>query len=377
MSKTPIDHHTRIRTRSLTRLDRISSRKIHPNPSDQHPASFITEPLINTEAPNNNNSKATKRKSKHLTENSPSSPEPNSAKKPATEMAVTLNEIQMLLEKHNSSIADTIRSTVHSELHAFGEQLKSDINNKIAEINTKIDDVKVNVNVQSEQLAVIQSSVNNCMERININEDDCIRIAKLNELKVRGIPLKDGENLQTIFAAIAKQVGFDLSIPNNVPELNRVRISSSDKVSSQPPTIFVKFVAQHIRDKFYSLYINTVKTKPLKTEHIGMEQGGRIYFGEVLTVNNQKIFVNAMRYKRDNKLAKLYTKNGLVTVKKSSDSRPTTIRSSRELDIFIASNTPAVQSVPSTLQSNNETTTTPAIDASNVAGGPAAMETDK
>lgn len=248
-------------------------------------------------------------------------------------MALTIADIQMLLEKHNESIAQTIRTTVHSELHAFGEQLKSDINNKIAELHTKIDDVKVNVSEQSDQLSVIQSSVNNCIERVTINEDDCIRIAKLNELKIRGIPLKDGENLQTIFASIAAQVGFDLSMPNNIPELNRVHISThKDKIHSQPPTIFVKFVAQHIRDNFYRLYISTVKSKPLKTEHIGMEQGGRVYFGEVLTANNQRIFINAMKLKRENKLAKVYTKNGLVTVKKSSDSRPTTIRSARELD---------------------------------------------
>lgn len=102
-----------------------------------------------------------------------------------------------------------------------------------------------------------------------------------------------------------------------------------------------------------------------------MEQGGRIYFGEVLTANNQRLFINAMKFKKENKLAKVYTKNGLVTVKKSLDSRPTTIRSSRELDVFVESNqfssalpTPGALAIPSA-QQNHNATTTPANSTNN------------
>lgn len=358
MSKLPIEDHTRRRTRSLTKADRSCSIEIHSIPSER--------PTPNTKT-------TSKRKSAQLAANSPASPESNNAKKQATEMAVTFDAIQKLFEQHNATIIDTIKSTVHSELNAFSEQLKTDINNKITELNSKIDDVKANFSGQSEQLATIQSTVNNCIERININEDDCIRIAKLNELKIRGVPHKDGENLQAIFSAIAEQVGFDVAQPNNVPELNRVRISSNrDNISPAPPTIFVKFVAQHIRDNFYSLYINSVKAKPLKTEHIGMEQGGRIYFGEVLTPKNQRLFINAMKMKKENKLAKVYTKNGLVMVKKSADSRPTTIRTLRELDVFIESvrsssviAPSAVQTDQSAQQNLNTTSTAEALASAN------------
>lgn len=283
---------------------------------------------------------------------------------------ITIDDIQRLLDSHNNKIAETIKTTVHSELMSFGEQLKTEINSKISEVNVKIDAVQANVNVQRDQLSTIQSSVNNCITRITVNEDDCNRIGKLNELKIKGIPHKDGENLQTIFESIAKQVGYDLAIPNNVPELNRMQTrSNKENVPIPAPTIIVKFVAQHIRDKFYGMYLSRITKQPL--EHIDLPQGSRIIIGEMLTASNQNLFVAAMKLKREKKLTTVFTKNGLVTIKKSADSKPTTIRSSRDLDEII-------ECTPSTPAANNlngqqNTNTVPQSTQPSASSAPAAL----
>lgn len=91
-----------------------------------------------------------------------------------------------------------------------------------------------------------------------------------------------------------------------------------------------------------------VTKKPLMTENINMPQGNRIIIGEMLTANNQKLFISAMKLKREKKLSTVYTKNGLVLIKKAADSKPTTIRSSRDLDVIIENN----QSEPPSAASN-------------------------
>lgn len=365
MSKTPDDNHKKRSTRSTAKsIKQTSENQSTPSHS---PNTSIAKPQKEKQRI----SEASKRKANFGKSASPETSQ--HAKKPALTMStITIDDIQKILDSHNNKIAETIKTTVHSELMSFGEQLKTEINSKIAEVNVKIDAVQANVNVQRDQLSTIQSSVNNCIMRITINEDDCNRIGKLNELKIKGIPHKDGENLQTIFESIAKQVGYDLAIPNNVPELNRMQTrSNKENVPIPAPTIIVKFVAQHIRDKFYGMYLSRIIKQPLMTEHIDLPQGSRIIIGEMLTASNQNLFVAAMKLKREKKLTTVFTKNGLVTIKKSAVSKPTTIRSSRDLDEII-------ESTPSTPAANNlngqqNTSTVPPSTPQSTSSAPAGL----
>lgn len=210
-------------------------------------------------------------------------------------------------------------------------------------MNKKIDNLQQNVNVQ---LISLQNNVDSCTDRMNTSESNTQRIAKLNELKIKGIPYKPDEDLRAIFQSISHIVGYDINGPNRIPELFRIQPRNPAVSHSIPlPTVIVKFVVKHIRDDFYSLYLKRVKTNPLKTDEIQLSQGGRIIISENLTAANQQLFIQAMKFKYENKLAKVYTKDGLVQVKKANDSKPITIRLLRDLDLIssgaITSNGPA------------------------------------
>lgn len=233
------------------------------------------------------------------------------------------NEIKIQLDSHASS--------VQSQIKSLGDQLKSELSSQINDVNNKIDSLQHNV---SGQLISLQTNVDGCIDRINTSEDDVRRIAKLNELKIKGIPYTPDENLQTIFQSISRIVGFDMNGPNRCPELYRTQMKSSAVSEPIPlPKIIVKFVAKHIRDEFYSLYLTRVREKPLKTDEIQLSQGGRIIISENLTTANQQIFTQAMKMKYDKKLAKVYTKDGLIYVKRSKESKPMTIRLLRDLNL--------------------------------------------
>lgn len=125
---------------------------------------------------------------------------------------------------------------------------------------------------------------------MNAGEDDVRRNAKSNELKIKGIPHVNGENLKDIFAAIAKFIGYDLTNTNNQPELHRMQTRNASLNEFIPlPTIIVKFVAKHFRDNFYSLHLAKVSTHPLMTENINLAQGGRVIISENLTSVNQQL----------------------------------------------------------------------------------------
>lgn len=67
-----------------------------------------------------------------------------------------------------------------------------------------------------------------------------------------------------------------------------------------------------------------------------------------MTTINQQLFIQAMKMKFDKKLFKVFTKDGLVQVKKTKDSKPKIIRISRELDLINAGSTESIGTTSST-----------------------------
>lgn len=183
----------------------------------------------------------------------------------------------------------------------------------------------------------MQTTVNECMLHVTTNEDDTNRNAKLNELKINGIIYSPNQNLQDLFKSLATVVGFDTTAAVNIPQLNRSFQRNKSNGELSPSNIIIaKFVAKHIRDDFYSLYLRKIsRNKPLSTELIGLPQGGQIIVSESLTQNNSKIFIAANVHKRAGKLAQLFTHDGIVNVKVIKTDKPTQIRSIRDLDLFI------------------------------------------
>lgn len=245
-----------------------------------------------------------------------------------------MDNIQAQLTDHSNKISQTISSTVQHEVNLLGEKLKSDIREQMADINTKINRIENNF---TSEINTVKKSVDSCEVRMNKNEDDVNRVMKLNELKIKGVPYSVDENLDVIFASISNYIGYDLSKPNNIPNLMRIQNKKVDANGLiQNPTVIVKFIAKHIRDSFYSLYLAKVSGKPLMSEHIDLAQGSRVIISENLTAVNQKLFLNAMKMKIENKFAKVFTRDDLVQVKKSIDSKPKLIRSSRDLDQLVS-----------------------------------------
>lgn len=114
----------------------------------------------------------------------------------------------------------------------------------------------------------------------------------------------------------------------------------------QLPVIVIKFVAKHIRNQFYGLYLARVSQQPLLTEHVNLAQGGRIFITENLTPLNQSIFNAAMNLKREKKLSKVNTSDGLVSIKVNTTDKMTTIKLLRELDLLIARSSTSHPNLP-------------------------------
>lgn len=99
-----------------------------------------------------------------------------------------------------ADLSQTIASTVQREINILGEQLKMDFRNQLADINSKFDEHKQNVDKRLDEM---NAKVDGCNNRAIIDDDDVHRITKLCELKIKGIPYTKGEKLFDLFTLIA------------------------------------------------------------------------------------------------------------------------------------------------------------------------------
>lgn len=268
---------------------------------------------------------------------------------------LTIDILRALMGEQTNAIQNCMRD----EMKTLSDNIKSEFQTQITQLNDKIDANQANVQAQINEL---KSDVDQCMKKAaNHDDDDLKRIAKLNELKISGISHTNGENLIEIFGAIAKLVKFDLTNAINMPTLTRIyKRDRTTNASTPTKMVIAKFIANHIRNDFFSLYLNKIAAKePIMTEHINLPGGSRIIIGESLTAINSSIFVEASNQKKQGALCQVFTKDGIVHVKAIKTEKAKPIRSLKQLEMFTLANPQCNnQSAPGGTSSTQTTATT-------------------
>lgn len=242
-------------------------------------------------------------------------------------MSITLADLEAMFEKQTA--------TLNQSMKTMGDELKLSFLDEIKNLHERVEAIESNVSVQ---ISCLRTDVDTCINRVNSNDDDLIRMSKLNELRINGIAHTSNENMHDIFCSIANHIGYDISSPTSIPDIVRMHKRNNQTNDFIPmPSMIMKFVAAHIRNNFYGLYLAKATREPILSERINLPQGSTIRISEVLTPQNQTIFTEAIKSKRDKKLLKVKTVDGLVRVKSTQSEGFVTIRSHRELDLYIMS----------------------------------------
>lgn len=284
-----------------------------------------------------------------------------------------IEDLRLLILSSSSKVEDKIDSS-QSTLETKLNDLATCVNTDISTLKESVDDFKANV---TSELGTIKQHIDNHSHRLDNAEDDIQRLQRNQELRLVGFQHKDNENLSELFGTIANVIGFNNNNNSLVPIMSRIYVR--DKVTNQmipTKTIMIQFALHKQKQMFYSQYLNCL---PLDPKKFGMNENNRIIIGENLTKKNAQIFKKAQSFKREKKLAQVFTENGLVKVKlERSKQTPThTIKSIIELESLVAqtqaqqlksTNTSDVQPTHSnmnTIQQPNETMMTEVLKQTN------------
>lgn len=205
-------------------------------------------------------------------------------------------------------------------------------NLKIDNLNGKIDEMKSELATVSsdilalkgecaEKFRVTDAALHSVNKRVDHLQDAFGSMENRSELTIRGIPFTKGENLSAYFSAICKQ----LTVKESSTHIRRLK---STKRAESEGLIVVEFSLKNERDDFYGAYL---RKRDLKLRHIGLDSDHRIYINENLTLSARKLKVLALDLKRAGKLASVFTKHGVVHVKRTSDDPPIAIHDEEDL----------------------------------------------
>lgn len=172
-------------------------------------------------------------------------------------------------------------------------------------------------------------------KKLNGMEDDIQRLRYACDLRLTGIPYSHNENLLDIYNTLSTIIGFDTSNTAFTPILERLPIrNKATGVMIASSTILIHFSSIQHKNWFYSLYLNKM---PLKGETFGLQNGKNVILGENLTPKNANVFKLAKQFKANNKLAQVFTQDGLIKIRfvRGANNKTFTLRTVTELNYLV------------------------------------------
>lgn len=239
------------------------------------------------------------------------------------------------LKKLLASVQNGIESKIITSQNTIENKL-NDLSNKVDfEVQTLKTSVEEFQNNIGSNINSIYAKLNSHEQRLDNTEDDIQRLRYACDLRLTGIPHIHNENLLNIYNTLASIIGFDNSNTAITPILERLPIRNrATGLMIASPTILIHFSTIQLKNWFYSLYLNKM---PLKGEAFGLQIGKNVILGVNLTPKNASIFKTAKQLKSSNKLAQVYTQDGLIKIRfvRGPNQKTHTVRSIIELNYLV------------------------------------------
>ena len=233
------------------------------------------------------------------------------------DLMAAMNEQFKLTQEQIQAVNTTITEKIDS--------VKAELNDKLSAVTRDIANFKEECAVK---FSVNDGAVCSLNERVEEISQEIGGLENRNELIVSGVPYLPGENLADYLKAMWNQVGLNETLLPPV-DIRRLNSSSSGKKDG---LILLQFALRNHRDDFYSGYLRKCN---LQLSHLGIDSSRRFYVNENLTVAARKIKGAALRLKTAGKLAGVFTKQGIVFVKRPGNQQAVAVLTESQLSDFL------------------------------------------
>lgn len=230
---------------------------------------------------------------------------------------------------------DTKLTKIEDELATIN-QTQVTLDRKITKINHELDEIKTSQEAISDMFDDCKRELDTARQEIRILttenkslketvhkfqkqlEDSVDEIDKLNAysrrdcLEISGIPVIQNEKTDEIVFSVARKMGITLD-KNDISVSHRMHMPSKGH-----PRIIAKFVHRRKRDEFYNERRNVGNTNELDYSRYTTN---KIFINESLTPRGRELFRRCHSFKKEHNFAYLWTKNGRIFLRATSNSQ--------------------------------------------------------
>lgn len=230
---------------------------------------------------------------------------------------MTISQLANLLSSKLESTKSEIFRKIDNEMAIVRADIKTEMNSVRAELEKSIGE--------------LSSSVHHNKASIRLKNDAIARSRNVNDLIVSGVPYTQNENLPMFVAKWCQVLGYP---ENSTPLVDVRRISKLPLMSGKSYPILIQFAITNHRNDFYVKYL---RTRSFTLEQIGFKSNGRMYVNENLTTADRALKAKALTAKKQGKLESVFTRNGIIYIRRTADGDRYQISSEDQLSEFLQS----------------------------------------
>lgn len=194
---------------------------------------------------------------------------------------------------------------------------------KLDEYGSRLSEVETKVN----ELQKVQDTVNDLQMDLGKMKFEFAaqeQRSRLNNVEIKGVPAKKGENLFSIMDAIGRRVGYNCQ-KAQINYISRVPIyNSNDKL------IIVSFLNRYVKEDFISA---ARAHKELSASEIGFQGASqRVYVNDHLSVDYKKLLSRVKVIAKEKNYQFVWVKHGKIHLLKNQSSKVIIIRKDSDLN---------------------------------------------
>lgn len=200
------------------------------------------------------------------------------------------------------------------------------ISDKVDDLSQKLESAEVKIKAL-EKNQVELDALRNKLLALETGVVSAERRVRLNNVEVKGVPIKKDEDLYSVVNKIKLAVGYNF--PNSqINYIARVPLrNSADK------SIVVSFINRYVKEEFVSAARNM---KDLAAGVIGFPNvNTKIFVNDHLTPEHKILLTKAKSLAKSNNYSFIWVKHGKIHIRKSTDSKVFIINSEKDLNKIV------------------------------------------
>lgn len=236
-----------------------------------------------------------------------------------TTSPVTLDSIMRELANINFKLAPL--SSLASEVQLLRKEI-CDLKSTVSEYPAKIQSLEEKM----AKFEIVQMDVMDIKKAFSTLEEEqraTDQWLRSNNVEIKGVPLRDRENLFDIATKIGEQVSFPVD-KNRINFIHRVPTNISGVKN-----IILSFTNKYLKEDFISAA--RLRKEPLTSKDIGLAGTQRIYVNDHLTSKNKNLLSKCKALAKEHNFQYVWVKHMKIFVRKDQMSKSFIITSEQDL----------------------------------------------